>query len=118
MEQATCEKKIISKKGWVEKFKIEDPETGSKFWIDTSSEVDLKQMNDQNKQSIIDLEKNCMKIGLDIISITTKKDYVRIPKSYRSLISTLDGEIEFEEESLLIEILSNLLENKITEVAS
>lgn len=52
------------------------------------------------------------------ILVTTKKDYVRIPKSYRSLISTLDGEIEFEEESLLIEILSNLLENKITEVAS
>jgi len=56
--------------------KFEDPETGSKFWIDTSSEVDLKQMNDQNKQSIIDLEKNCMKIGLDIISIRTNKDYV------------------------------------------
>ena len=56
--------------------KIEDPETGSKFWIDTSSENDLKQMNDKNTQSITNLEKDCMKIGLDIISISTDKDYV------------------------------------------
>ena len=47
------------------------------------------------------------------ILVTTKKDFVRIPKSYRSLVSTLDGEIEFEDENLLIEILGNLLENKI-----
>ena len=56
--------------------KIEDPETGSKFWIDTSSELELKQMNEQNTQFIIDLEDDCMKIGLDIISIPTDKDYV------------------------------------------
>ncbi len=56
--------------------KIEDPETGSKFWIDTSSDFDLKQMNEQNAQSIINLENECMKIGLDIISIPTDKDYV------------------------------------------
>ncbi len=47
------------------------------------------------------------------ILVTTKKDYVRIPKSYRSLVSTLNGEIEFEDEKLVIEILSNLIENKI-----
>lgn len=56
--------------------KIEDPETGSKFWIDTSSDFDLKQMNEQNAQSIINLENECIKIGLDIISIPTDKDYV------------------------------------------
>ena len=56
--------------------KIEDPETGSKFWIDTSSDFDLKKMNEQNAQSIINLENECMKIGLDIISIPTDKDYV------------------------------------------
>ena len=50
------------------------------------------------------------------ILITTKKDYVRIPKAYRSLVNTLDGEIKFEDESLLLEILSNLLENKLTEI--
>ena len=47
------------------------------------------------------------------ILVTTKKDFVRIPKSYRSLVSTLDGEIEFEDENLFIEIIGNLLENKI-----
>ncbi len=51
------------------------------------------------------------------ILVTTKKDYVRIPKSYRSLVSTLDGEISFEDEGLLIEILGNLLENKINNIA-
>ncbi len=49
------------------------------------------------------------------ILVTTKKDFVRIPKSYRSLVTTLNGEIEFEDEQLFIEILSNLLENKINE---
>jgi len=52
------------------------------------------------------------------ILVTTKKDFVRIPKSYRSLVSTLDGEIEFEDERLLVEILSNLLENKINELST
>ncbi len=47
------------------------------------------------------------------ILVTTKKDFVRIPKLYRSLVSTLDGEIEFEDEKLLIEILGNIIENKI-----
>ena len=47
------------------------------------------------------------------ILVTTKKDFVRIPKSYRSLVSTLDGEIEFEDEDLFLEILGNLLENKL-----
>ena len=47
------------------------------------------------------------------ILVTTKKDFVRIPKSYRSLVNTLEGEIEFEDEKLLLEILSNVLENKI-----
>ena len=51
------------------------------------------------------------------ILVTTKKDFVRIPKSYRSLVSTLNGEIEFEDEGLLIEILGNLLENKINELS-
>ena len=49
------------------------------------------------------------------ILVTTKKDFVRIPKSYRSLISTLNGEIKFDDESLLLEILGNFLENKINQ---
>ena len=47
------------------------------------------------------------------ILVTTKKDYVRIPKSYRSLINTLEGEIVFKDEKLLLEILCNVVENKI-----
>jgi len=47
------------------------------------------------------------------ILVTTKKDFVRIPKSYRSLVNTLDGEIDFEDEKLIFEILSNVIENKI-----
>ncbi len=51
------------------------------------------------------------------ILVTTKKDFVRIPKLYRSLISTLDGEIEFEDENLLLEILGNILESKINQLS-
>ncbi len=51
------------------------------------------------------------------VLVTTKKDFVRIPKSYRSLVSTLNGEIRFEDENLLKEILSNVLENKINDLA-
>ncbi len=47
------------------------------------------------------------------ILVTTKKDYIRIPKSFHSLVNTLEGEIHFEDERLLLEILSNLLENKL-----
>ena len=51
------------------------------------------------------------------ILVTTKKDYIRIPKSYRSLVNTLDGEIEFEDEKLIFEILTNVIENKINSSA-
>ena len=47
------------------------------------------------------------------ILVTTKKDMVRIPKSFRSLVRTIDGFIQLEDEKLLLEILSNLIENKI-----
>ena len=47
------------------------------------------------------------------ILVTTQKDYVRIPKPYRSLVNILEGEIIFENEELLIEILSNVIENRI-----
>ena len=47
------------------------------------------------------------------ILVSTQKDYVRIPKTYRSLVNTLEGEITFNNQELLIEILSNIIENKI-----
>ncbi|PPR46732.1 MAG: Tetraacyldisaccharide 4'-kinase [Alphaproteobacteria bacterium MarineAlpha5_Bin9] len=45
------------------------------------------------------------------ILVTTQKDFIRIPKSYRPLVKTLNGEISFEDEEVLVEIISNILEN-------
>ena len=50
------------------------------------------------------------------ILVSTQKDFVRIPKSYRSLVNTLEGEIFFDNEELLLEILSNVVENHLTDV--
>ena len=47
------------------------------------------------------------------ILVSTQKDFVRIPKSYRSLINTLDGEIVFQNQNLIKEILSNVIENHL-----
>lgn len=47
------------------------------------------------------------------ILVTTKKDFVRIPKLFRSLVRTIDGFIQLDDEKLLLEILCNLIENKI-----
>ena len=47
------------------------------------------------------------------ILVSTQKDFVRIPKSYRSLVNTLEGEISFENEDLIKEILTNVIENHI-----
>jgi tetraacyldisaccharide 4'-kinase len=52
------------------------------------------------------------------ILVTTMKDFVRIPKSYRPLINILDGEIIFENESMLVEMLSNILENYFVDHSS
>ena len=50
------------------------------------------------------------------ILVTTRKDYVRIPISYRPLINTLDVEIIFEREDLLKELLTNLIENLLINI--
>ena len=47
------------------------------------------------------------------ILVSTQKDFVRIPKSYRALVNTLEGEIVFENEDLIREILSNIIENHL-----
>ena len=47
------------------------------------------------------------------ILVSTQKDFVRIPKAYRSLVNTLDGEIFFENEDILKEILLNVIENHL-----
>ena len=45
------------------------------------------------------------------ILVSTQKDFVRIPKSYRSLVNTLQGEIIFKNEELIKEIITNVIEN-------
>lgn len=47
------------------------------------------------------------------ILVSTQKDFVRIPKSYRSLVNTLEGKIFFEKEDIIKEILTNIIENYI-----
>ena len=47
------------------------------------------------------------------ILVSTQKDNVRIPKSYRSLVNTLEGEIIFKNEDLFKKTISNVIENFI-----
>ena len=47
------------------------------------------------------------------ILVTTKKDYIRIPNNYRTIVHKLDGEIIIKEDELFNEILSNILEDLI-----
>ena len=47
------------------------------------------------------------------ILVSTQKDFVRIPKSYRALVNTLEGKISFEKEDIIKEILTNIIENHI-----
>ena len=56
--------------------KVEDPESGKMFWIDTSYDSDLKEMNIENNKTLIELKKKTSKIGLDFISISTGEDYI------------------------------------------
>ena len=56
--------------------KIEDPETGSAFWIDTSSKSSLKVLKKRLEIDQIKFEKESRKIGFDIIPISTDQDFV------------------------------------------
>jgi len=47
------------------------------------------------------------------ILVSTQKDFVRVPKSYKTLVNILDGEIIFENEELIKEILTNVIENHL-----
>ena len=49
------------------------------------------------------------------ILVSTQKDFVRIPKSYRSLVNTLEGEIVFDNEELLLKIISDVIENHLAD---
>ncbi len=64
-----------------------------------------------NENDLLALAENANKTKS--ILVTTRKDFVRIPKSYRSIINTLDGEIVFENEELLTDILSSIIEDRL-----
>ena len=56
--------------------KVKDPETGSAFWIDTSSEKALKELRNQLATTQTKFEKESRSIGFDLISISTNEDFV------------------------------------------
>jgi len=56
--------------------KVEDPETGQIFWIDTASKIAMNRLTREIdlKQSMF--KKKAKKFGLDLISISTEEDFV------------------------------------------
>ena len=45
--------------------------------------------------------------------VTTKKDFIRIPENYRTIVHKLEGEIIINDVEVLKELLESLLENFI-----
>ena len=56
--------------------KVEDPETGEMFWIDTTSKRAMKELEDDIRLKQSKFSKNAKKIGFDLISISTDEDFV------------------------------------------
>ncbi len=56
--------------------KVEDPETGEMLWIDTSSEKMMNQLKKEIDIKQLNLKKKMKKFGIDLVSISTDKDFV------------------------------------------
>ena len=56
--------------------KVEDPETGEMFWIDTTSKRAMKELQDDIKLKQSKFSKNAKKIGFDLIPVSTDEDFV------------------------------------------
>ena len=56
--------------------KIEDPETGSMFWVDTSSYTERQELQKKIIGQMDDLNKKALSMGFDMISIATDQDFV------------------------------------------
>ena len=56
--------------------KVEDPESGEMFWIDTTSKRAMKELEDDIRLKQLKFSKNAKKIGFDLISISTDEDFV------------------------------------------
>ena len=56
--------------------KVKDPESGSSFWIDTSSKREIEKLESKIKSDFNMFQKQAKKIGFDIISVSTDGDFV------------------------------------------
>ena len=56
--------------------KVEDPETGEMFWIDTTSKRAMKELQDDIKLKQSKFSKNAKVIGFDLIPVSTDEDFV------------------------------------------
>ena len=56
--------------------KVRDPESGSSFWIDTSSRGEMEKLKSQINSDFDTFNKQAKKIGFDIISVSTAGDFV------------------------------------------
>jgi len=56
--------------------KVEDPETGAAFWIDTSSLDARNRLEKELESQHSKFKKDARKIGFDLIPIATNQDFV------------------------------------------
>ena len=56
--------------------KVKDPESGSSFWIDTSSKREMEKLESKIQSDFDAFQNKAKKIGFDIISLATDKDFV------------------------------------------
>ena len=56
--------------------KVRDPESGSSFWIDTSSRGEMEKLKSQINSDFDTFNKQAKKIGFDMISVSTNGDFV------------------------------------------
>ena len=56
--------------------KVEDPETGEMFWVDTSSQKAMTQLKNEISTKQSNFRKEIKKFGIDLISISTNEDFV------------------------------------------
>tara|TARA_Y100001970_G_C14175471_1_gene826694 strand:- start:929 stop:1801 length:873 start_codon:yes stop_codon:yes gene_type:complete len=56
--------------------KVRDPESGSSFWIDTSSRREMEKLKSKINSDFDMFNKQAKKIGFDVISVSTNGDFV------------------------------------------
>ena len=56
--------------------KVKDPESGSSFWIDTSSKREMEKLEAKIQSDFDAFQNKAKKIGFDIISLATDQDFV------------------------------------------